>query len=519
MNESIATVRALLRGIWSYRWSGYIAAALAGLIAAAVIALTPSRYEASARVFVDTQSILKPLMTGLTVEPNVEQQLSMMARTLISRPNVERAARESGIEPATLMPSQHDALIDRLMKSIQFRTGGKDNLYTLTYRGETSEASRKFIEALLSIFMETNEQGKRKDNEQAKKFIDDQIKIYVARLQVAENAIKEFKLRNLNVMPNLAQDYVARTGEAQKELSASRLQLRQAERAREALAKRLQEEPPSFTTTSDALPPGVPPPPNELELRIDSNRKRLDDLRTRFTEEHPDVIGTRRVVEQLEEERATQLRNPKPTSPNAQTISVPNKIYQDIKLNLTQTEANIASLSARVAEAELRMRQATDATQTIPKVEADYAQLNRDYEVNKKNYEQLLARRESAQISENLDSNSGMVQFKTVDPPRVAAVSWSANRPMMFLAALPASILLGIGLAFLRSYLKPTFHSAKSLSMAMGLPLLGAVSRARFPSDVKLAHRQVLGFALAALLYVGVYGAIAGYSVLRQIAS
>ncbi len=518
MNDSIASVRAILSGLWAYRWPGFLAASLLGLTAAAVVAMIPARYEASARVFVDTQSILKPLLTGITVEPNVEQQLSMMARTLISRPNVERAARESGIEPSPLAAAQHDALVDRLMKNIQFRTGGRDNLYTLTYRGETSESTLKFVGALLSIFMETNEIGKRRDNEQAKKFLDDQIKTYLTRLQEAESAIKNFKLRNLNVMPNLAQDYVARTGEAQRERSAARLQLRQAERARDALAKRLLEEPPSFTST-EAIGLGIPQAPNEIDLRIDSNRKRLDELLTRFTEEHPDVIGTRRVLEQLTEERAAELRNPKPQTGRTQTVSVPNKVYQDIKLNLTQTEATIASLSARVAEAELRMREATDATQSIPKVEADYAQLNRDYEINKKNYEQLLARRESAQISEDLDTKSGVVQFKTVDPPRVTLVSWSANRPLIFLASLLGSILIGLAFAFLRSYLKPTFHSSRPLYEAFGLPVLGTVSRSRMANDLGDARMRALGFGLAALAYLGIFGLIAGFSILNPLAS
>ena len=518
MNETISAVRAILSGLWTYRWPGYIATTLLGLTAAIVIALIPARYESSARIFVDTQTILKPLLTGITVEPNIEQQLSMMARTLISRPNVERAARESGIEPIPLPAAQHDALIDKLIKNIQFRTGGRDNLYSLTYRGESSESSLKFVSALLLIFTETNEIGKRKDNEQAKRFLDDQIKTYLTRLQEAEAAIKDFKLRNLNVMPNLAQDYVARTGEAQRERNAARLQLRQAERARDALAKRLVEEPPTFTS-NEAIGLGLPQPPNELELRIDSNRKRLDELLTRFTEEHPDVIGTRRVLEQLTEERAAELRNPKPQAGRTQTVSVPNKVYQDIKLNLTQTEATIASLSARVAEAELRMREATDATQSIPKVEADYAQLNRDYEINKKNYEQLLARRESAQISEDLDNKSGVVQFKTVDPPRVTLVSWSANRPLIFLGALLGSLLLGAGFAFLRSYLKPTFHSAKSLQDAFGLPLLGTVSRSRKPSDIRASKTRAFGFLLAVLGYLGIFGLIAGVSIFYPLAS
>ena len=518
MNDLLASLRGALPGLWKHRWSGLAATVAAGLAAAVFIALLPAKYEASTRVFVDTQSILKPLMSGMTVEPNVEQQLSMMARTLISRPNVERAARESGIEPVELPKVQHDALVDSLMKSIQFRTAGRENLYTLTFRGDKSDTTLKFVESLLTIFMQTKESGKRRDNEQARKFIDEQLAIYEARLLDAERALKEFKVQNLAVMPNLAQDYVARAGEAQRELNVARLELKQAEYARDALARRLEQEPPVFTSV-EAIAQGVPQPPSELELRIDSTRKRLDELRTRFTELHPDVIGAVRVLEQLTAERAAQLKNPKGLVPGTQNITVPNKVYQDIKLNLATAEASVASLRARVAEAERRMREAREAAKTIPSVEANYAQLNRDYEVNKKNYEQLLARREAAQISENLDTTSGMGQFRTVDPPRVAPVSLSANRPLLLLAALLASIAMGVALAFLRHSLQPTFNNAMELRTALGVTLLGTVSRVRHSADVRARWLRAAAFSAAVVIFFGAYGAIAAYSVMRHLGS
>jgi polysaccharide chain length determinant protein (PEP-CTERM system associated) len=508
--------RSVLPGLWAQRWHGLAAAAAVGVLAVGAIALIPDKYEASARMFVDTQSILKPLMTGMTVQPNVEQQMSMMGRTLISRPNVERAAHEAGMDREPIGADAREKLIETLMRDIQFRTAGRENLYAISYRGKDPAETLKLIESLLAIFAQTKDSAKVRDNEQARAFIDSQIEIYERRLQDAENALKDFKVRNITVMPNLAQDYVARSNDAQRELGTARLELRQAENSREALVKRLADEPATFVS-ADTAAAGQARAPTEIDLRIESTRKRLDDLLTRFTEEHPDVVGTRRVLDQQLAERAA-AEKAKPAGANAPgTVVVPNKLYQDIKLQLATTEATIASLRAKVAEAERRLQAARDASLTIPKVEAEFAQLNRDYDVNKKNYEALLARRESAQLSGSLATSPGVGEFRTVDPPRVSPRPVWPNRPLLFLAALVLSLSAGVAFAWLRERMRPTFRDAWSLQQETGLVPIGVVSLALGRGARQAERRDATLFGTFAALYLLLIVGAAAFSSLRHL--
>src|SRR5690606_37473507 len=114
-------IRSMLPGLWKQRWWGLLAALAVGAAGIAVVALLPNRYEASARVYVDTQSILKPLMKDLAVQPNVDQQVQMMARTLINRPNVERVLRMADLDLQVRGPRDREELIDEMMKDIKFR--------------------------------------------------------------------------------------------------------------------------------------------------------------------------------------------------------------------------------------------------------------------------------------------------------------------------------------------------------------------------------------------------------------
>src|SRR5574343_143719 len=162
MEDILRQLSIVLRSMWLYRWWGLAVAWIVGPIAAATVYLLPDRYESSARVYVDTQSILKPLMSGLAVQPNVDQQISILSRTLISRPNVEklREIRDAGRE---------------------------NNSFTLVYKDTDPERARRVVQALVSIFVESGLGDKRKDSDTARKFIEDQIKVYEQKLEEAES--------------------------------------------------------------------------------------------------------------------------------------------------------------------------------------------------------------------------------------------------------------------------------------------------------------------------------------------
>ena len=130
MDEILRQVLAILRATWKHRRLGMLVAWIVGAIAAGVILRIPDRYEASARIFVDTQSILKPLMAGLAVQPNVDQQIMMLSRTLISRPNVEKVIRMADLDLNIKGKAEQEELIESVTKSLKISGVGRDNLYT-----------------------------------------------------------------------------------------------------------------------------------------------------------------------------------------------------------------------------------------------------------------------------------------------------------------------------------------------------------------------------------------------------
>src|SRR4051812_28613058 len=116
MQQTIGQLLTYIKEIWQYRWYAAMFTWFLCIAGWVFVYFIPDRYEASARVYVDTQTILKPLLSGLAVQPNVDQQVTMITRTLISRPNIEKVIRMSDLDIKTKTAEEKEALIDRLSK-------------------------------------------------------------------------------------------------------------------------------------------------------------------------------------------------------------------------------------------------------------------------------------------------------------------------------------------------------------------------------------------------------------------
>lgn len=516
MEEILRQAQTLLRATWKHRRLGMLVAWIVGAIAAGVILRIPDRYEASARIFVDTQSILKPLMSGLAVQPNVEQQVMMLSRTLISRPNVEKLIRMADLDLNIKGKAEQERLIDEVTKGLKIQSVGRDNLYTLSYRDTEPAKAQRVVQALVSIFVESSLGNKRQDSDSARKFIDEQIRNYETKLQEAENRLKEFKLRNIDLQTGEGKTSFDRLSDLSIQLSTSRLALSEAINSRDALRRQISGEEPVLLPESPGADSLISLP--EIDGRIDAQRRSLDALLQRYTDQHPDVVGTRRLIKDLEEQKRQELVSRKKfVAANPGSSISNNPVYQQLKVSLAEAEANVASLQARVSEYETRYKRLTDLMKTQPQLEAEFTQLNRDYDIHKKNYEQLVSRRESAELSGDLEAAGSVADFRLIDPPRASNKPVAPNRTLLFPLGLLLGLAAGLFVAFAASQIRPVFFDGKSLREVTGLPLLGTVSL--IPNEARrLKERASLRRFLAATagLFIAYGAGIAALLFLSQ---
>ncbi|MBR0568560.1 chain length-determining protein [Azoarcus sp. L1K30] len=500
MEELVRQLVGYLRGMWRFRWWGLALAWIVGIVGGVVIYTMPDKYESSARVFVDTQSILRPLMSGLAVQPNVDQQIAILSRTLISRPNVEKLITMADLDLGVRSASQREALIETLTRGLQIRGTGRDNLFTLAYSDEQAERAQRIVQALVSLFVESGLGGKRQDTDTARRFIEEQIKNYEQKLVDAENRLKEFRLKNMALLGDGARDYVTQIAQLNQQLAQARLELREAENSRDSMKRQLVgEDPVLLPPTPNASNVSIP----EIDGRIDALKRNLDDMMQRFTDQHPDVIGARRVIEQLEQQKLAEIEARRKAGPAQFGSLNSNPVFQQMKLSLAESESRVASMKARVSEYEARLAQLQSAAKMLPELEAEMTQLNRDYAVHKANYDSLVARRESANIAVEMDNQSGIAEFRLIDPPSLPVKPSAPNRLLLMPMAGMAGLAVGLALTFLISQLKPSFTDGRSLREVTGLPVLGTVSMLSTPERRKARVRGLFAFGTGLAGFVG----------------
>ena len=454
----------------------------------------PNDFQASARIYVDTQSILKPLLAGMTTVPNVEQQVSIMSRTLLSRPNLERVMRMADLDIKANTVYDKEKLIDDLSSRIKITQTGRDDIYTITYNNENPKLGKDVVQSLLTIFVEGSVGDKKQDSDKAVRFIGDQINSYEEKLASAENALKGFKQKNAELLPRQGSDYGSKLQESADALSQARLELAESEQARNAIQKQL-----SGGGSADDLP--IAPNP-EIDTRIDVANKHLDDLRIQYTDEHPDVIGTKRLISDLEKRK---IEESKTRVPGAVPGANYSPMLQQLSVSLTEAQAKVAGMKARVGEYAARYAHLKAQSIAAPDVEAQFTQLNRDYQINKDNYEKLVTRRDAAKLSGDLSSATDLMTFRVIDPPTVPRTPAGPNRPQLFSFIFVAALAMGIGLPLLMSQAKPVFLTQSQLQEVTGLTVLGAVAMNWTSAEIIKRKRGVLLFSASVGTLVAAY--------------
>lgn len=477
-----------------------------------VVLKLPNTYEVKAQIHLDTQSILKPLLSGLAVDSELTQTTALvLQRTLLTRPNLEKVARAVDIDLLANTPSQFEALIRNLGSNIYIsqmripttrrrQAAGGEAVFEIVYRDQDPQRAKMVVQEILTLFVEGTLGAARKDTEFTEQFLNLKIDEYEAQLVEAEERLKHFKRKNVGLMPREGQNYYSQMSSEKSRLEEAQLQLDEAVNRQRELKRQLNEVVNSFrSSSSDAAS-------NPLDARIQTVQQKLDELELQYTKNHPDVVAAQRMLQELQKQK--QSEKAKSTDTGEANLLDNNPVYQELKVDLGQEEAQIAALKVRVSMYEESLHKLQMLIDTMPKVEAEFAKLNRDYGIIKENYLGLVKRRESAKLSFDAENKDDNVNFKVIDPPRVPLKPISPNRLLLITAVLVLGAGAGIALVILLIQLKPTFYSASDLSRKLDLPVLGSVSKVIQPGEIVKGRIGLLGFGLVILAILAAYSGL-----------
>lgn len=485
----------ILSGTWQYRWYGLATAWLVCLVGWLVIAAIPDNYRSSAKVYIDTDSLLRPLLSGLAVQQDPEQQISVMLHTLLTDPNVERVVRVTNPNASHMSRGQmHDA-IAAITKNVELRDLGTKNLYEISYTHSDPATAQAVDQALLSVLVDSNIGLDRRDTDDARGFLDNQIAEYERKLQEADQRRADFKTSHLAFFAN-GNDIVT----AKNNVTQAQSALDDAMSRRNSLQAQIASTPAliDIDAPSPVVIGGASAPNKRAQLA--QARAKLDELRAHYTENYPDVVAEKQLIAHLEAEIA------KPSNGAAGTgdTQVSNPAYVMLRTKLADEEISVAVAREHLDTAQKRLEDAEKSAAQAIGIQREYEGLDRDYNVLHDNYQKLLERREAASMTRAMGDQQSAITFRVVDPPLKPNRPVAPNRILLNLLVLFAGIGAGGSVAFLMSRTSGKFLSVDQLSEAIALPVLGVVTVARTAADLARARRAASFFAMSAgMLVVG----------------
>lgn len=485
--DIVPLIRRSASAAWRHRWKALALTWFVCLAGWGVVASLPNQYSSTARMYADADAILGTLLRGIAVDSTPAGQVDVLQRTLLSRPNIERVVARTDLDMRITSAQSRERLIEDLGKQIRI-TPQTRNLFTIEYRDRDPRVARDVVQTLLTLFIEAATSSDRRQLETARNFVAQQIAVHEAQMRESERRRADFRSRFGDLLA--IDGNISRLENARERVRQLQGDLADGQARRDLTRQQID----ALQTPAPAGGGGG----GSAELA--QAEAQLRQLRLRYTDEHPDVVATRNIVAELRRGGGARTGGGArgAPSPAAQPL-----LREQLTLRMVDAEAQLASLERSLRDAQSELERMTEMARNAPEVQAEFTNLDRDYNVIRRNYEELLARRESVQIGEAARTSSDRVKIEIIDPPTLPTIPVGPNRPLFAAGVLVAGLGAGLGLALLLVQLDGTFYTVGELRK-LGLPVLGAVSAP------PVAPRVMAGiaFACGVMLVFVAFGAL-----------
>jgi uncharacterized protein involved in exopolysaccharide biosynthesis len=467
MIDTLAQLRQRSYAIWRRRWIALGTAWALMLLGSTVVVLLPDQYEASTRVYVDTDSLMGPLLKGIAVQDDLSKQLVVMQSTLLSRPNLMKVVRS--VYPA--LAGKDEIELEGLLDRIQSRTTievSSSKLFRITHVESDPRLAKDIVQALLGILVDNNLGQDRADMDNAQSFITKQVGVYETQLRTLERRMAEFRAKHPGVISTSGASFSQQLDKAQADVDAASGDLAAAKAERDRLAKQVQTAPEAFPDVSPDDAAKDPTLAKLGELKAELSQKLAI-----YSDQHPVIVALKQQLASLE---------------------------------MQNTQSKIAVSEQRLALANDTLKRLKETGSSAIMLEAEMADMNRDYNILKQKYEELRIRAESARISSDVKADTGALRFRVIDPPDVPPTPSGPKRTLLLIAVLFASVGGGLALAFLLSEMDDSFATPRELRKAFDLPLLGSVCLVPSKADEDTRYYDAVAVSIGAGAMVMVCG-------------
>ncbi|MXP25339.1 chain-length determining protein [Altererythrobacter indicus] len=493
MNSLMEEVRAALWTVWNRRWIALAVAWGICLLGWLAVALVPNSYESNARIFIQFDDVLAQQI-GIGTGSR-QKDIQRIRQTLTSAVNLEKVVRSTRIGDTVTSPSQMEVAVNKLATEIKISSQG-DNLFEITAtsgRGslsdnENAQLAQEIVQRMIDIFREENLGGSRGQMRQTLAFLDQQLADREKQLSDAEQRRLQFEAANPELIGG-AEGIASRLNATQSELRSVQADLAAAQSSIAAIDGQIASTP-KFITGQGGTGPAAALAQAQASLAAMQSRG--------LTDEHPDVIATKRQIAALQK----QVGNGDNTN-----SGTPNPAYSSLQAIRGERIANAQALQSRAAALRSELAAITSDQSKEPGAAAEAQRISRDYDVLRSQYDKLLQDREQLKLRGQVENEHNAIKFDVIDPPSSPLTPAAPHRPLLLIGVLIIGIAGGVAVAFGLGQINGSFATAAKLERNIGLQVIGTISNV-LTNEAK--ERQ----AKRLKLFIGASAALCGLLVI-----
>lgn len=452
----------------------------------------PRGYESNALVYIDSASIIEPLVKGGKSDISNADRAEQAQKLIYTRSLLKATAEQVGVLDEDSSPEKVNTIIKHLRNSVTIAAEGK-NYFRLTYWDSNPDRSYQVLDALVETFIGNRAAAKQSDSGEAFDFIQSQVQLYKAQLDDAERKLKENKANS----PNTTEEAVkTRIANLTTEIEDLEITVRETE-SKIATTRELLEDEDKYLDEQAGL--------SSLQERRRALKTELEQLRRNYQESYPDIVLIKQQLAEVED----SLRKLGSLGDLDGALGKTGEdLFGELRKQLSVAEVDLKSQRRRLQSLnELRQEQFHLADQVADN-KAHLDQLTRNYNVTVDVYEELLSRQENAKLSVALNQKGGGQGYQVVEPP---VYPLEPGGPKFYQFALAAPVLglgapLGLLLAFI--LVDPRVRSVSSLVQTMPpeIELMGVTPHFESPAENRAARVEIAMLALFCIAVAIGYG-------------
>jgi polysaccharide chain length determinant protein (PEP-CTERM system associated) len=484
------------------KWYVIIPLMLSIIVSFAIYKYLPKIYKATTLILVQPQRVPENYVHP-TLTESVGERLNTISQEILSRTRLERVINEFNLY-IDMLPKLHmEEIIEIMRQHIEIKVP-RPNAFSVSFEGEDPRTVMLITNKLASLFIEENLKLRETQAEGTSEFISRELQMMEENLRKKENELRFFKERNMGQLPQQLEANLRILERLQQQFKTTSDNLKAAEDRIVSLqnqieqVKERQQYERELSSTPQSPQRGVTPREDNrreqiyedpLVIQLNTLKRDLANMQTRYKENHPDVIDLKRKIASVEPKvmellkKQIELTEQQEKTIAETNLSTPGPIldpatesrliqYRE-QFNETRSETKRLREEMKILKEQIALYQRR--VEDTPRKEEEIVHLTRDYDLIKNNYLSLLDKKIAAQMAENLERKQQGEQFKILDPARLPEKPSKPDRNKILLMGSVIGLVAGLGLAWFRESLDQSFHSVSDLEDYLGIPVVATI--------------------------------------------